>query len=205
MTELLAGANLLFARWWSYPCEADACSEFNRKPVIKPYASPPPPHAITATSTTALILSQILLFERVHRGISFFPGSDQARPDSDHRDPSPSFDRGAPEIETEKDKENPTRQVASQSAQFALFTHDSDVYLTSTKRHVPGKAPQGLVRHHQGLEFRPALEILGWLSRPWRFSKALHSLARVPKLGHALQGSPQAYHKSIRKSLEDGF
>ena len=42
--------------------------------------------------------------------------------------------RGAPEIdifEAERDKANPTGQVASQSAQFAPFTHDY-IYLNDT-------------------------------------------------------------------------
>ncbi|PPQ73668.1 hypothetical protein CVT26_010760 [Gymnopilus dilepis] len=48
-------------------------------------------------------------------------------PGSDHPGPAVNIGRGAPEIdifETEKDKENPTGQVVSQSAQFAPFSHD---------------------------------------------------------------------------------
>ncbi|KAF7352482.1 hypothetical protein MVEN_01213100 [Mycena venus] len=55
-------------------------------------------------------------------------------PGSDHPGPDVSVGRGAPEIdiiEAEKDKQNPTGQVVSQSAQFAPFTHDYN-YDTST-------------------------------------------------------------------------
>ncbi|KAF8625530.1 hypothetical protein AX15_005334 [Amanita polypyramis BW_CC] len=74
--------------------------------------------------------------------LSWLPGQRTSAcscPGSDHPGPSTDRGRGAPEIdifEIEKDKANPTGQVASQSAQFAPFTHDylygnssSDQYL----------------------------------------------------------------------------
>ncbi|KAF8339437.1 beta-glucan synthesis-associated [Amanita rubescens] len=70
--------------------------------------------------------------------LSWLPGqrlSACSCPNSDHPGPSPSRGRGAPEIdifEIEKDKVNPTGQVASQSAQLAPFTHDY-VYLNDTQ------------------------------------------------------------------------
>jgi hypothetical protein len=48
-------------------------------------------------------------------------------PGSDHPGPVVTQGRGSPEIdifEAEKDKANPTGQVASQSAQFSPFSHD---------------------------------------------------------------------------------
>ncbi|KAF8810897.1 beta-glucan synthesis-associated, partial [Phlegmacium glaucopus] len=62
--------------------------------------------------------------------LSWLPGqraSSCSCPGSDHPGPTPSRGRGAPEIdvfEAEKDKNFPTGQVVSQSAQFAPFTHD---------------------------------------------------------------------------------
>ena len=62
--------------------------------------------------------------------LSWLPGqrlSACSCPNSDHPGPTTSTGRGAPEIdifEIEKDKVNPTGQVASQSAQFAPFTQD---------------------------------------------------------------------------------
>lgn len=55
-------------------------------------------------------------------------------PGSDHPGPVVTQGRGAPEIdifEAERDKQNPTGQVASQSAQFAPFAHDY-TYLNDT-------------------------------------------------------------------------
>jgi Beta-glucan synthesis-associated protein SKN1/KRE6/Sbg1 len=66
--------------------------------------------------------------------IGIFVNSSCSCPGSDHPGPSVTQGRGAPEIdifEAEKDKVNPTGQVASQSAQFAPFTHDY-VYLNDT-------------------------------------------------------------------------
>lgn len=62
--------------------------------------------------------------------LSWLPGQRASAcscPGSDHPGPAVNKGRGAPEIdifEIEKDKANPTGQVASQSAQFAPFTHD---------------------------------------------------------------------------------
>jgi beta-glucan synthesis-associated protein KRE6 len=55
-------------------------------------------------------------------------------PRSDHPCPAVTQGRGSPEIdifEAKRDKANPTGQVASQSAQFAPFSHDY-TYLNNT-------------------------------------------------------------------------
>lgn len=68
--------------------------------------------------------------DKYNNELSWLPGqrlSACSCPGSDHPGPSTDKGRGAPEIdifEVEKDKINPTGQVASQSAQFAPFTHD---------------------------------------------------------------------------------
>ncbi|KAF8339434.1 beta-glucan synthesis-associated [Amanita rubescens] len=81
--------------------------------------------------------------------LSWLPGqrlSACSCPNSDHPGPSFSIGRGAPEIdlfEVEKDKVNPTGQVASQSAQFAPFTHDY-VYGNDTRGRIRIEVQQGV-------------------------------------------------------------
>ncbi|KAF8339430.1 beta-glucan synthesis-associated [Amanita rubescens] len=114
--------------------------------------------------------------------LSWLPGqrlSACSCPNSDHPGPSHSTGRGAPEIdifEVEKDKVNPTGQVASQSAQFAPFTHDY-VYANDT---------QDEFVIYNTSEARPNTY------RGSAVQQAVSSLATVP--GDMFQGSGAVFH-----------
>ncbi|KAK2459278.1 hypothetical protein APHAL10511_008699 [Amanita phalloides] len=114
--------------------------------------------------------------------LSWLPGQRASAcscPGSDHPGPSPSHGRGAPEIdvfEVEKDKGNPTGQVASQSAQFAPFTHDYD-YLNSTNDQF---------QIYNTSEARPNTY------KGSAVQQAVSCLAKLPS--DMFQGSGQVYH-----------
>lgn len=114
--------------------------------------------------------------------LSWLPGqrcSACSCPGSDHPGPSPSVGRGAPEIdifEIEKDKVNPTGQVASQSAQFAPFSANYG-YLNATQ-------DQFVI--YNTAESRPNTY------RGSAVQQAVSSLSTVPQ--DMFQGSGAAFH-----------
>lgn len=114
--------------------------------------------------------------------LSWLPGqrlSACSCPGSDHPGPSVNKGRGAPEIdifEVEKDKVNPTGQVASQSAQFAPFTADYD-YSNTT---------QDQFDIYNTSESRPNTY------RGSALQQAVSTLSELPP--DMFQGSGQVYH-----------